>query len=831
MSGLRHAVRALFRTPFVTVVAVVSLALGIGANAAIFSLFEQLLLRPLPVDAPDRLVNFAAPGPKPGGTSCDSTGDCDEVFSYPMLRDLENTHAGLSGIAAHKLVGVNLAYRGETLNSQGVLVSGGYFQVLGLIPTVGRLLRPEDDQEPGASPVVVLGHDYWRTRFDANSDVVNQTLIVNGQAFTIVGVAPAGFNGTNVLSRPQVFIPLSMRGVLQPNFDGFDDRRSYWVYLFARLEDGVTLDQAHAAINVPYAAIINEVEVPLQEGMSEQTMARFKTREILVENGRRGQSDVEGDATAPLLLLFGVTGLVLLIACSNIANLLLARGANRSGEMAVRLSLGASRWQLVKQLLTEATVLAALGGIAGLFVANWTLGLIGSLLPAEALLVMTLQVDETAILFVAALTIGTGFLFGLYPAVHSTRPDLVSSLKEQAGQPAGTRSARRFRTALATVQIGLSMVLLVSAGLFTRSLVNVSRIDLGLDLEQLITFGVSPALNGYEPQRSRDLFERLEADLAAIPGVTDVAAARVPLLGGSNWGAAVTVEGFEAGPDTDISSRFNHVGAGYFWALGNPLLSGREFSLADRLDAPKVAIVNEQFARKFDLGNNAVGMWMSNDRDGELDIQIIGLARNAKYSSVKDEIPPLFFLPYQQNESIDAMTFYIRSPLDVDQLLATVPQVVAQLDPNLPVENLRLMEAQIQESIFIDRIISVLSAGFAGLATLLAAIGLYGVLAYTVAQRTREIGLRMALGADAGRVQALILRQVGWMTLIGGTTGLALALGLGRVARSMLFELEGHDPVVLIGAVLGLALVALVAGAIPALRASRIDPMRALRYE
>ena len=375
------------------------------------------------------------------------------------------------------------------------------------------------------------------------------------------------------------------------------------------------------------------------------------------------------------------------------------------------------------------------------------------------------------------------------------------------------------------------MVLLVSAGLFTRSLVNVSRIDLGLDLEQLITFGVSPALNGYEPQRSRDLFERLEAELAAIPGVTDVAAARVPLLGGSNWGAAVTVEGFEAGPDTDISSRFNHVGTGYFGALGNPLLSGREFSLADRLDAPKVAIVNEQFARKFDLGDNAVGMWMSNDRDAELDIQIIGLARNAKYSSVKDEIPPLFFLPYQQNESIDAMTFYIRSPLDVGQLLATVPQVVAQLDPNLPVDNLRSMEAQIQESIFIDRIISVLSTGFAGLATLLAAIGLYGVLAYTVAQRTREIGLRMALGADADRVRALILRQVGWMTLIGGTTGLALALGLGRVARSMLFELDGHDPVVLIGAVLGLALVALVAGAIPALRASRIDPMRALRYE
>ena len=830
--SLRRAVRTLFSTPFVTTIAVASLALGIGANAAIFSLFEQFLLRPLPVQEPDRLVNLAAPGPKPGSTSCGNAGGCDEVFSYPMFRDLEREQTSFTGLAAHVSFGTNLAYHGETMSGSGSFISGSYFGVLGLQPALGRLIGPTDDRSAGESPIVVLSHDYWRSRFDEDPDVVDETLVVNGQALTIVGVGPAGFSGTTLGSKPRVFVPITLRGLLQGGSGGFEQRRSYWAYLFARLAPGVSIEQARTAVNVPYSAIINDVEAPLQDGMSDQTMARFRAREVRLADGAKGQSSTQREARAPLILLLGVTAFVLVIACSNIANLLLARAATREGEMAVRLSLGAGRGQLVGQLLLEACVLAALGGLAGLLVARWTLDLIISLLPAEAVATFPMALDGVAVAFTAALVLGTGLLFGLFPALHSTRPDLATVLKRQSGQPSGSRSAARFRTSLATAQIGLSMVLLVSAGLFTKSLYNISRVDLGLEVDHLVTFGVSPARNGYEPEQSRALFARLETELAGLPGVTGVTAARVPLLGGSNWGDSVRVEGFATGPDTDTGSRFNEVGPGYFGTVGIPLVSGREFTRSDVDETPKVAVVNEQFARKFDLGADAVGKWMGTDGpDGELDVQIVGLARNAKYSQVKGEIPPVFFLPYRQNDDIGAMNFYVRSSADPAQLLTAMTPVVGRLDPNLPVEELRTMEAQVRDSVSVDRIISVLSAAFAGLATLLAAVGLYGVLAYTVAQRTREIGLRMALGADGARVRGMVMRQVGRMALIGGSVGLVLAIGLGRVAQSLLFELQNTDPVVLIGAAGALTLVAFAAGAIPAWRASRIEPMRALHYE
>ena len=830
--SLRRAVRTLFSTPFVTTVAIASLALGIGANAAIFSLFEQFLLRPLPVQEPDRLVNLAAPGPKPGSTSCGNAGGCDEVFSYPMFRDLEREQTSFTGLAAHVSFGTNLSFHGETMSGGGLFVSGSYFAVLGVQPALGRLIGPTDDRSVGESPVVVLSHDYWRSRFDQDPDVVNETLIVNGQALTIVGVTPAEFGGTTLGSKPHVFVPITLRGLLQGGSGGFEQRRSYWAYLFARLAPGVSIEQARTAINVSYSSIINDVEAPLQDGMSDQTMARFRAREVRLADGAKGQSSTHEEARAPLILLLGVTAFVLVIACSNIANLLLARAATREGEMAVRLSLGAGRGQLVGQLLLEACVLAALGGLGGLLVARWTLGLIISLLPAEAVATFPMALDGVAVAFTAALVLGTGLLFGLFPALHSTRPDLATVLKRQSGQPSGSRSAARFRTSLATAQIGLSMVLLVSAGLFTKSLYNISRVDLGLEIDHLITFGVSPTRNWYAPEQSRALFARLEAELAGLPGVTGVTASRVPLLGGSNWGNTVRVEGFDAGPDTDTGSRYNEVGPGYFGTIGIPLVSGREFTPSDVDEAPKVAVVNEQFARKFDLGRDAVGKWMgTGGREGELDVQIVGLAQNAKYSEVKGEIPPLFFLPYRQNDAIGAMNFYVRGSVDPAQLLTAMPRVVGRLDPNLPVEELQTMEAQVRDNVFVDRIISVLSAAFAGLATVLAAVGLYGVLAYTVAQRTREIGLRMALGADGARVRGMVMRQVGRMALVGGSTGLVLAIGLGRVARSLLFELQNTDPVVLIGAAGALTLVAFAAGAIPAWQASRIEPMRALHYE
>ena len=832
MRNLTLAVRTLRKTPFVTAVAVLSLALGIGANSAIFSLFDQMLLRSLPAHEPGRLVNLGAPGPKPGSQSCNQAGDCDLVFSYPMFRDLERAQTVFTGIAAHRIFGANLAFNKQTMNGEGVLVSGSYFPVLGLRPALGRLLTPADDQVVGGHFVAVLSHSYWQTRLGANPAVLNEPIVVNGQTMTIVGVAPRGFEGTTLGSRPQVFVPITMRGLMSPGFDGFENRRSYWAYLFARLKPGVSIERARTAINAVYRPIIKDVEAPLQERMSDQTMARFKTKEIVVEEGRRGQSSVHGEARTPLILLFSITGIVLLIACANIANLLLARAAQRSMEMAVRLSLGASRPQLLAQLLTESVLLAVLGGAASLLVARWTLTGIAAMLPPEAATTLQLELRPAVVVFAAALSIGTGLLFGMFPALHSTRPDLVTTLRANAGQPSGARAAARFRTSLVTVQIALSMALLISAGLFIKSLVNVSRVDLGLKVDDVVTFGISPELNGYTPTRARALFQRVEEEIAAIPGVTGVSASLVPILSGSNWGTDVAVEGFKRDPDTDANARFNEIGPDYFRTLGVPLLAGREFNATDALGTPKVAVVNEAFAKKFNLGREAVGKRIGTGEDQDkMDIQIVGLVRNAKYSQVKQEMPPLFFTPYRQDSTVGAINFYVRTSLEPEQLLRTLPAVVARLDPNLPVENLKTMPQQVRENVFLDRMISTLSAAFAALATMLAAVGLYGVLAYTVAQRTREIGVRMALGADGRRVRGMVLRQVGRMTLVGGAIGVAAALGLGRAAQSLLFGLEGHDPLVVATAAVVLALVAFGAGYIPAARAARVEPMQALRYE
>ncbi len=829
---LPPAIRALARTPMVSIVAIASLALGIGANAAIFSLFDQMLLRPLPVRDPGQLVNLSAPGPKPGSQSCGQAGDCQSVFSYPMIRDLRRLQDVFTGIAAHRPLGVNLAYRGQTLNGRGLLVSGSYFPVLGLKPELGRLLSESDDTTPGEPHVVVLSYEYWRTRFGQSRDVLNQPLIVNGQPMTVVGVAPRGFEGTTLGVRPHVFVPMTMRDTMEAMFKGtLENRRSYWAYAFARLKPGVSVERASASINVPYAAIINDVEAPLQKGMSEQTMKQFRARKLIVEADPRGQSSVHKEARRPLVLLMAVTGLVLLIACANIANLLLARAAGRSAEMAVRLSIGASRWHLVRQLLAEAGLLAACGGVLGLLVARWTLDLILSLLPAEAATMVSSSIDGRIMLFAAAVAAGTGLLFGLFPALHSTRPNLVTALKGQAGQPAGARSAAWFRTILVTAQVGLSMLLLVCAGLFVKSLVNVSRVELGVKVDHVVTFGVSPQLNGYTSQRSLELFERLEDELAAVPGITGVTAAMVPILAGNNWGNSLDVEGFPSGPDTDTNANFNKIAPAYFRTFGVPLIVGREFTRADAANGLLVAIVNEQFTRKFKLGRNAVGKHLQQGGKTAPQIEIVGVVADAKYSEVKDAPPPQFFVPYRQGEVMGFLNFYVRTTLEPEQVLPTITRVVAGLDPNLPVEDLRTMEQQVRENVFLDRLMTVLSVSFAALATLLAAVGLYGVLAYTVAQRTREIGLRMALGAAPERVRRMILSQMAIMTAVGGTAGLALAAFAGRAAESLLFGLKGYDLAVFVASGCLLAVIALGAGFVPALRASHVDPMTALHYE
>jgi predicted permease len=836
MSGLKLAVRALAKSPFITIVAVLSLALGIGANAAIFSMFDEMLLRALPVQDPDRLVNLSAPGPKPGSQSCNQAGDCNAVFSYPMFRDLQDAEGPFQGLAAHRLFPVNLARSGETQSGEGLQVSGSYFPTLGVQPALGRLLGPEDDEIVGGHFVTVLSHDYWQNRLGGDPGVLNQPIIVNGQSMTVVGVTQPGFSGTTLGSDPDVFVPLTMRGVLTAGFDpGFENRRSYWTYVFGRLRSGVTRERADTEINAVYASIVNEVEAPLQEGMSAETLERFRQKRLIVEDGDRGQSSIHGEAQLPLTILFAVTGVVLLIACANIANLLLARGAGRSQEMAIRGSLGAGRGRLMRQLLTESVLLAALGGVASLAVARWTLRFIASVLPPEAVSALTLGLDPRVVAFAAALSVGTGVLFGLYPAVSNSRPDLQSILKAGSGQPSGARQAARFRSTLVTAQIALSTALLVPAGLFIRSLSNVSRIDLGVtEAGEVVTFHVAPELNGYEDERNMEIYQGIEQQLAAMPGVSAVSAGLVPIMAGNSWGTDVSVEGFESGPDIDSNSRFNRIGAGYFGALGIPLLAGREFDASDTDGTPMVAVVNEAFTRKFNLnGAQAVGKYMSSNasHDSELDLEIVGVVRDAKYSDVKDETPPVFYTPYRQSDFMGFMTFYARTQIEPDEILAQIPSIVGRVDANLPVEELKTLEAQVQDNVFLDRIISTLSAAFAVLATVLASIGLYGVLAYTVAQRTREIGLRMALGAGRARIRQMVLRQMTRMLLLGGIVGVVLAVALGRAAQSLLFGVQGYDPVVLAGVAVLLSGIAVGAALIPARRASRVDPMDALRYE
>ena len=832
MREIRLTVRSLARTPLYTLTAVVSLALGIGATTAIFSMMDQVLMRTLPVKEPARLAFIYHPGPLQGSSSTSEQGG--SAFSYPMFREMQAQQTAFDGLAGSYSVAASAAYNHAAANTRALLVSGNYFQVLGVGAAMGRVFDEQDDREPGAHPLVVLSHAYWTSRFGADPGMLNQTMVVNGRGMTIVGVAQKNFSGEMPGSTYDLFVPITMKKEMTPDWDAIKDRKDYWVTLFGRLKPGQTLEQAQTAINVTYQPQLQQ-DIALLTKTSEDALKKWRAKKIVLKPGDYGRGQFREQGRQPLMLLFAMTFLVLLIACANVANLQLTRALARTRETAVRLALGASRRQLVGQLLLEAGLIAVTGATAGLAIAYWTLRGILAALPPRTLGpgVMAAAVDGRMLLFALALAAATSLIFGLYPALHASSAQLTLALRDQNGQTTASRSTGLFRKGLVVLQTAISLLLLISAGLFGKTLLNLTKVDLGIRTDHLLTFGLAPKLNGYSEERTAQLYRDLRERLAALPGVTSATAARVSAIGGGSSSGNMTVEGFTPKGDGDDESRFNEVAPDYFRTMGIPLVAGREFTDADRAGAPKVAVVNEAFVRKFIAGRPAIGTQTMRGSDTKIkyDTTIVGVVKDAIYSNMRDPMHPVYYSVAAQARQQRNMNFYVRTVADPLQAAGAVRAAVASLDPYLPLVNLRTMQAQIDANVASERLLSLLTGTFAGLATLLASIGLYGVLAFNVARRTREIGIRMALGAGVAQVRGLVVREVLLIVGLGGVIGLGAAWFAGALVQSVLFGTRPADPWIFGGAAAALGLIALLAAYVPARRATGVDPMIALRYE
>ena len=834
LEDLKFALRQLRKSPGFAVTAILTLALGIGANTAIFSLLDQALLRSLPVRDPQQLVLLeATPFEVWNGSTSINGGDEAAYFSFPMYKDLRDQNKVFDGLIAMVQAQAGVEWRQQSALVNAELVSGNYFDVLGVRPAVGRLLVQQDDVVKSGDPIAVLSFHYWKTHLGADPHVVGQTIAINGHPFQIVGVSQPGFDSAIWGSPADLFVPMTMKPVVVPNTDDLDMHNSRWLNILGRLKPDETRVQAQAAM-APLWHALRTAELPLFKNNSKRFVDGFVTKsKLLVVDGSQGFSYSRDDLRTPLLVVMGMVVLVVLMAAVNVASLVLVRSAGRVREFSMRYALGAKRGRILRQLLIEGLVLGFLGGAAGLLlVPAATHFLVSRMTSGEGQPPFSTSIDGRILAFNFAVAIGVSLLFALAPALQLWKPDLVSQMKEQSAASTGGRLT--FRRVTVALQIGLSLLLLVCSGLFVRTLHNLRNVNVGFETDHLITFGLEPNLAGYGKDAVVPVHKRVLEGLAALPGVEAVGATDDPELADNGESGNISVQGYTAAEEEDMNAERPYVTPDYFAVLKVPLLAGRAFTDVDDATHPEVAVVNETLAKRF-FGNpqNAIGRRLANGAGNKTkyDIEIVGVVRDYVHRGMRGKVKMTAYHPVAQNSNPAGLHYYVRTWGGPDAAMGMIRNTIQRIDSKLVIDGLSTMDAEIDQNINDERMIALLAVSFGVLATLLAGIGLYGVLAYATAQRTREIGVRMALGSDRSGIVVLVLKDVLRLAGISIAVAIPVAVVATRVLKSQLFGVSNADPVVLVSATVLVAMVAVIAAALPARRAASVEPMQALRSE
>ena len=827
-NDLKLAIRGLFRSPLFSIVAILSLSLGIGANTAIFTLIDQILLRRLPVKNPEELVMLYQQGPHSGSNMG------SRMHSYPIYQEYQKRAEPLSEVIARRLADASVSVDNQTERIEIEMVSGNFFTMLGVGPAAGRVFNSqEDDQVYEGHPVVVLSYDYWNRRFNRDPGAVGKKILVNNYPMTIVGVSAAGFAGIDPARSPQMRVPILMKPVIVPEWNWFQvsDERTRWVQVFARLKPGVTIESAQAPLQGLFLQIRqHEMTLPGAKNWTPFIRERFMQGRLAIEKADVGYSPLRNDFSTALIVLMAMVGLVLLISCANVANLLIARAFMRQREIAVRLSLGATRGQLIRQLLTESVLLSLVGGAIGVALSvALTRGLI-ALIPQQQPLLIVPTPDLRILTFTFGLTLVTGVVFGLLPALRASKPDQWATLKDTVGAVAGTGGSLFLRKGLVAAQVALSFLLLFGAGLFVRSLQNLQTTDTGIQLDNLVMFRLNPALGGYTHARANSFYSELLDRLRGSAGITAAGTAAVSLLAGDEWDSTTSVEGHEAKDGEDMQAFMNALSPGYFTTMGIRFLEGRDFRPLDSKENPDVAVVNRKFAQHFFGEKSAIGkrIGRGSGPNTKFNVEIIGVVEDSLYEGPREGVRRQVFWPAWGNGGV---AFYVRTTEASAGAFNVIRNEVKRLDASMPVYDMKTVQGQLDETLLTDRLIALLSAGFGLLATVLASIGLYGVMAFIVARRRKELGIRLALGAEPSGVLWIVMKEVLLLLVIGLAIGIPAAIGLGRYVSSQLYGIHPNDPWMAVSTVALLAVVSSAAGMIPATRASKIDPILALRYE